>query len=149
MMVSEMDNKILESLRADSRESYRRIARKLKVHPATVIRRVREMEKAGIIAGFGVKLDYQKMGYEYMGLVEIYAESGHIGEVERHLSTHAGVVELWDVTGDVDMITLIACRSRPEFNKVIKSLSRQPHVERTVTNVVLDVIKKEWEFTPQ
>ena len=42
----------------------------------------------------------------------------------------------------------MACKTRQEFNKVIKSLSRQLHVERTVTNVVLDVIKKEWEFAP-
>ena len=55
----------------------------------------------------------------------------------------------WDITGQEDMVALIACKTRTEFNRVIKHLGAIPHVERTITHVILDVIKSEWEFVPQ
>ena len=104
------------------------------------------MQKEGIITGFGARVDYLKLGYEFMALVEIRCASGHINEVGAKLRSHPGVVAVWDITGHEDMMILAACRTRAEFNKVIKHIGAVPHVERTITHVILNVLKSEGEF---
>lgn len=148
-MLDDVDQQILAHLRTRGRDSYRHVAAKLKLHPSTVIKRVGRMEKDGVIAHFGANVDYLKMGYEFMALVDIRATKGHIPEVGQRLRTHAGVAAVWDITGQEDMVALLACKTRAEFNRVIKHLGAIPHVERTITHVILDVIKNEWEFVPQ
>ncbi len=148
-MLDETDRLILEHLRLRGRDSYRQVASKLKLHPSTVIKRVQRMEKSGAIACFGARVDYLKLGYEFMALVDIRATKGHIPEVGQKLRHHPGVVAVWDITGQEDMVALIACKSRLEFNRTIKRMGAIPHVERTITHVILDVIKNEWEFVPQ
>jgi len=140
------DEKILSHLRARGRDSYRQAARRLGLHPATVIRRVEEMEKAGIINGFGAQVDYLKLGYEFMALVEIRCTSGHISEVGAKLKEQASVVSVWDITGHEDMMILVACKTRDGFNKAIKRIGALAYVERTITHVILNMLKSEREF---
>ena len=145
-MLDDVDRQILTYLRHHGRDSYRQVAHKLDLHPATVIKRVERMHKDGIVTGFGVNVDYLKMGYEFMALMEIRCASGHISEVGVKLRTQAGVVSIWDVTGHEDMMILIACKTRAEFNRTIKRISGLPYLEQTVTHVILNVIKSEGEF---
>lgn len=144
--MDETDEKILAYLRAHGRDSYRQVATKLKLHPATVIRRVEVMQKSGVIAGFGAQVDYLRMGYEFMALMEIRCAPGHIAEAGVKLKTQAGVVSVWDITGVEDMMILIACKTRTEFNKTIKHIGTLPYVDRTITHVILNVLKSEREF---
>lgn len=145
-MLDDVDSQILAHLRRNGRDSYRQAAAKLKLHPATVIKRVERMRKEGVITGFGANVDYLKLGYEFMALMEIRCESGHISEVGTKLCAQGGVVAVWDITGVEDMMILVACKTRTEFNRTIKRIGALPHVSRTVTHVILNVLKSEREF---
>jgi len=145
----EEDRRILVHLRFHARDSYREIAKKLQMHPATVIKRVQRLEKAGIITGYGANVNYLAIGYEFMALVGISTTHGHLIEVEEKLRTFPGVVSVYDLTGDVDAMALVACKNRSDFNRSIKRLLSLPHIERTNTHVILNVVKNEWEFVPQ
>ncbi|MDE1798700.1 MAG: Lrp/AsnC family transcriptional regulator [Candidatus Micrarchaeota archaeon] len=147
--MDDVDRQIIAHLRFHGRDSYRQLAAKLQLHPSTVIKRVQRMEKDGLLTCFGANVDYLKMGYEFMALVDIRATKGRIPDVSEKLRHHAGVAAVWDITGQEDMVALIVCKTRAEFNRVIKHLGAIPHVERTITHVILDVIKNEWEFVPQ
>jgi len=48
-LVDEIDKKILKKLLTDSRFSYRQIARELKLSVGTVLKRIKRLEKGGII----------------------------------------------------------------------------------------------------
>lgn len=148
-MLDEIDRQILAHLRSRGRDSYRQLASKLKLHPSTVIKRVQRMQEEGVISNFGVNVDYLRLGYEFKALTNIRASKGHISEVGQRLRVYPGVVAIWDITGTEDMVALVACKTRSEFNRVIKGMGGIPHVERTITHVILDVIKNEWEFVPQ
>ena len=147
--MSEDDKRILAHLRFHARDSSREIAKKLSLHPATVIKRMKKMEQGGVITGYGANVNYLGLGYEFMALVGISASHGHLVEVEGKLRSFPGVVSVYDLTGDVDAIALVACKSRFEFNRTIKRLLSVPHIERTNTHVILNVVKNEWEFVPQ
>jgi DNA-binding Lrp family transcriptional regulator len=144
--IDETDWRILGDLRTHGRDSFRQVARRLQLHPATVIKRVEAMRKAGLIRHFGAQVDYFRLGYEFMALVEIRCTAGHIPEVGAKLAAQTSVAAVWDITGHEDMMILIACKTRAEFNKAIKHIGSLPHVERTITHVVLNVLKSEGDF---
>lgn len=145
-MLDKTDAEILSVLRTDARLSFRQIAKKLRVHPTTVISRIGKMEKSGVIRGYGAHTDLTRLGYEFMGVVQLKITKGMILETQQKISRFRGVVAAWDVTGEYDGVVLIAAKSREEFSKVIKSFTHIEHVEHTNTQVVLHVVKEPWQF---
>ncbi|VVB99234.1 putative HTH-type transcriptional regulator [uncultured archaeon] len=145
-MLDKTDDEILSALRTDARASFRQIAKRLGIHPTTVISRIGKLEKAGIIRGYGANLDLTSLGYEFMGVVQIKIAKGMILEAQSRISRLRGVVAVYDVTGEYDSMAIIAAKSRDSFSKLIKSFSHIPHVEHTNTQVILNVVKASWQF---
>ncbi|VVB57430.1 putative HTH-type transcriptional regulator [uncultured archaeon] len=144
--LDQTDRRILGYLRTHGRESYRQVARELDLHPATVIKRVEAMQKGGIIRHFGAQVDYVKLGFEFMALVDVRSSANRIPAVGAKLAQEPGVSAVWNITGHDDLVVMVACRTRSEFNHTIKAIGAQPYVERTNTHVVLNVIKNEGDF---
>ncbi len=145
-MLDKTDVEILSELHSNARSSYRRMAKKLRIHPTTLITRAQKLEKSGVIRGYGANIDLTKLGYEFLGLAQLKIAKGAILETQQKISRLPRVVAVWDVTGEYDGVVLIAAKTREEFSKVIKSFSHLQHVEHTNTQVVLHVVKEPFEF---
>jgi len=145
-MLDKTDEEILSALRRNSRGSYRELARKLKLHPTTLIGRMQRLEKSGIILGYGANLDLGKLGYDFMGVVQVKIAKGKLMEAQEKISRMNGVVAVYDVTGEYDSVAIIAAKSRESFSQLIKSFLQLPHVEHTNTQVILKVVKPTWQF---
>jgi len=50
---------------------------------------------------------------------------------------------IYDVTGDWDSIVIARFKSREDLNSFIKGILAQKYVDRTVTHIVLNVVKEE------
>lgn len=81
--MDELDKRIVDLLCRSSQGSYRQLAKELGIHPTTLIQRVKNLEEKGIIKGYRAKIDYTKLGFEYMGIVQVSA--GDIAEVIKDL----------------------------------------------------------------
>jgi DNA-binding Lrp family transcriptional regulator len=143
----ELDRRIVMELCKSSQGSYRQIAKRLGVHPTTLIQRVKRLEEEGVVKGYRAQVDYMKLGYEFMAIVHIYVE-GDLMEVERKVHDLPNVVAVFDVTGECDSIAWVACRSREEFSAVVKSMLTIPGVKKTNTYVILNLEKDPYEFMP-
>jgi len=143
----ELDRRIIELMCRSSQGSYRQIAKQLGVHPTTLIQRVKALESKGIINGYRANIDYMRLGYEFMGIVQIYVEGNILGvqEAVRELDQ---VVSVFDVTGDCDSIAWVACRDRDEFSHVVKTILSIDGVKKTNTSVVLNMVKDPFNFIP-
>lgn len=148
ILLDELDKKIIEEMCISSQGSYRQIAKRLGVHPTTLIQRVKNLEEQGVIKGYRANVDYLKLGYEFMAIVHIYVE-GDLLDVQNRIKDIDDVVAVFDVTGECDSIAWVACRNRDEFSGVIKSMLTIPGVKKTNTYVVLNVIKDPYNFTPE
>jgi DNA-binding Lrp family transcriptional regulator len=148
-MLEKNDREIILELKKNGRDSFREIAKRLDVHPTTLIKRVERLVKAGVIRGYGAHVDLLAMGYEFMAMIDMRISKGHLLEVENKLRSQPGVVAIYDVTGDYDAMVLVACKSRGEFSKIVKHMLAESYVERTNTHVILNIIKNEYEFMPQ
>ena len=146
MRLDSIDMRILKILESDSRLSYREIAKKIGVAVGTVASRIKEMEEEGIIKGYTVMLDYEKLGYEITAVTTIMVSRGKLLEVDKIISKIPNVCCVYDVTGTVDSIIISKFRSRDELSSFTKRLLSIPYVERTNTHVVLNTIKEDFRI---
>ena len=142
----ELDKRIIETLCRSSQGSYRQIAKQLNVHPTTLIQRVKNLETKGVIQGYRASVDYMRLGFEYMGLVSVYAEN--VVTVQDQIAKIPQVISISDVTGESDYIAWIACIDRDEFSNVVKAINAIPDVKKTNTSVILGIKKDPFTYIP-
>ncbi|MBR3409695.1 MAG: Lrp/AsnC family transcriptional regulator [Candidatus Methanomethylophilaceae archaeon] len=142
----ELDKRIIELLSTSSQGSYRQIAKTLDVHPSTLIQRVKNLESRGVIRGYRANIDYMKLGFEFMGVVNVNASD--VIAVQDKISKIPQVVSVFDVTGDSDCMAWIACIDREEFSSVVKKINSIDGVTRTNTSVIMDIKKDPFSYIP-
>jgi DNA-binding Lrp family transcriptional regulator len=147
MRLDDTDVRILEALTLDARLSSRQIARKCNVSIGTALSRIRKMEDEGIIKGYSVLLDQEKLGYELTVISEITVSKGRLLEMENEIARLPNVVCVYDVTGLTDAFIIAKFKTREELSKFTKRLLAMPYVERTNTHVVLTTIKEDFRLT--
>jgi len=145
-MIDKTDEEIMHELLGNCRGSYREIASRLKLHPSTLISRMQKLEKTRVIRGYGANIDLGKLGYEFMGMVQIKIARGKLLEAQERISRLRGVVAVYDVTGEYDSVAIIAAKNRESFSQTIKSFLAIPHIEHTNTQVILKTVKEAWQF---
>lgn len=141
-----VDKAILSEVRDNCRGSYRDLAKRVGISPVSLIERMRKLEKAGFIRGYAADLDFLKMGYEFMGLVQISIEPGFLIEAQEKISKLKGVYAVYDVTGEHDSTAIVMARNRSEFSALIKKILATPHVRKTNTHTILNVVKDPFSF---
>ena len=144
----ELDRRIVELMCRSSQGSYRQIAKQLGIHPTTLIQRVKNLEAKGVINGYRAKVDYMRLGFDYMGIIQVYVEKNMLS-VQETIRSIPQVLAVFDVTGECDSIVWIACRDREEFSNIVKSILKIDGVQKTNTSVILNVMKDPADFIPQ
>lgn len=144
--IDEVDKKILTELLRDCRKSYRSIARKAGISVGTALTRIRRLEKAGLVKGYSVLLDHEKLGYELTVLAEITVSKGKLIEMEQAIGKLANTCAVYDVTGMTDALVIAKFHSREELSKFTKSILAMPFIDRTNTHVVLTTVKEDFRF---
>jgi len=142
--VDETDLKIIKMLETDARISFREIAKKLGISEGTVYNRVKRLQEEGTIKGYSARVDPTKLGMDLGAVIGLRVAGGHLVEVEQEISKSKGVCCVYDVTGDYDAVIVARFRSRADLNKFIKGVLSNPHVERSVTHVVLNTVKEDF-----
>jgi DNA-binding Lrp family transcriptional regulator len=141
--LDKLDLKIIEVLNQNARTSFREISRKLKISLTTVANRIKKLETEGIIKGYIPLIDLDKVGYSLLTIIGIRISRGRLMEVEKKISKNPHVYEIYDTTGDWDSIIIARFKNREELNTFIKRVLSVEHVERTMTWLVLNVVKDE------
>lgn len=104
MYLDELDKKILEMLKEDSRTPLTEIAKKTKVSQTTIKNRIVLMKKRGIIKKFSLCLDHEKLGKKLMSLIEIKTDPAKIQEVILELKQISEITEIYVITGEYDIV---------------------------------------------
>ncbi len=138
--VDRRDLQILSILVENSRVSAREIARRLKLSAGTVQARIKRLEELGVIKGYTVSIDLEKLGYVFPVLIDIRASKGKIREVEKYLVSFDNVFAVYDITGDYDITIIALFKTREELDDFIKEINEYRYIERTHTKLILNVI---------
>jgi Lrp/AsnC family transcriptional regulator for asnA, asnC and gidA len=143
LVLDDLDMDILRSLNDNARKSFRDIAKELHVSLTTVSNRVKAMEKAGVIQGYIPVVDATKLGYDIMAVIGIKVIHGRIVDTERDLARDSAVFAVFDSTGEWDAIIMARFKTRDDLNVFVKKVLDHENVDRTYTQVVLNITKEE------
>lgn len=146
MDLDEKDVKILKALTEDARLSSRQIGKQCEISIGTALSRTRKMEAEGVIKGYTVLLDQEKLGYQLTVMTEITVSKGRLLEMENEIARIPNVCCVYDLTGLSDAAIIAKFKSREELSKFTKRLLSLPFVERTNTHVVLTTIKEDFRI---
>ena len=145
-MVDETDVKILKTLTANARLSSRQISKQCNMSVGTVLSRIKKMEQEGIIKGYSILPDHEKLGYELTVVTEITVSKGRLLEMENEIARFPNVCSVYDVTGLTDAMIIAKFKDREELSRFTKHLLSLPFVERANTHVVLTTIKEDFRL---
>ena len=146
MNVDDLDLQILKELRLDCRQSYRKIAGKLKVATGTVQNRINKMEKDGIIGKYHVDISYGKLGYGISAIIGICVDRQNLDDIQKVFKKNPNVFGMYDVTGEYDIFISVRFKDMNELNEFIKKDLCNQYISKTVTFLVLRTLKEAHTF---
>lgn len=142
-MIDELDRKIVRVLNANGRKSFREVAKDVGTSATAVINTVRKLEAAGAIRGYVPVVDPEYFGFHLAAIIAVRISRGKLLETQKRISQDAHVSAVYDVTGDWDSFIIGRFTGREDLNGFIKKLLAIPYVDRTVTHIVLNVVKED------
>ena len=148
--IDDIDIEILKLLTKDARKSYRQVERDLKdfvKSPITVKKHVESLQEKGIINDYGATINYERLGYDIIALIEITISKGMMIEVEKDIAQDPNVFGVYDLTGEYDAIILARFRNRSDLSDMVKKINSFEYVIRTNTHLILNVIKEGMDFS--
>ena len=144
--MDEIDREILMILQKNSRSSLREISKEVGLAESTVYERIKKMRERGIIRRFTVLLNPEALGLGMLAFVLIKTKAGMYAKVAEELSKYPKIVEVYETTGDYDMIIKIRARDSDELNRFLDDIGDIEGVESTHTMVVLKAHKESSEL---
>jgi DNA-binding Lrp family transcriptional regulator len=141
--MDKLDFHIIQSLNVNARKSFRHIAKDLKVSLSTISNRVKKLEEEGIIERYIPVVNTEKIGYELTAIINIKLTHGKLIEVQEKISKDNHVSAVYDITGDWDSIIVAHFKDRRDLNSFIKRILSMDFVERSNTQLVLNIVKDE------
>ena len=142
-VLDETDRRIIEVLERDARTSLRKIAGEVGVALGTVSNRVRKMEEKGIITGYRVMLDSDRVRWGLTVVIGLRINKGLLIEIQEKIAKDPRVYGVYDVTGDFDSMVVARARDRRDLDDLSKNLLSMDGVARSVTHLVLNTVKEE------
>jgi DNA-binding Lrp family transcriptional regulator len=141
--MDELDEKIINILNEDARKSYREIARKLNVSLTTISNRIKRLEDEKIIERYIPLINQEKMGYDLTAIINVKISHGKLIEVQERISLDKHVSGVYDITGEWDSLIIAHFKDRRDLNGFIKGVLSIDNVEKTNTQIVLNIVKNE------
>jgi DNA-binding Lrp family transcriptional regulator len=124
-------------------DNLRKIAGEVGVALGTVSNRVRKMEEKGIITGYRVMLDSDRVGWGLTVVIGLRINKGLLIEIQEKIAKDPRVYGVYDVTGDFDSMVVARARDRRDLDDLSKNLLSMDGVARSVTHLVLNTVKEE------
>jgi DNA-binding Lrp family transcriptional regulator len=133
-MIDHIDEHIIEILKKDSRKPFVEIADELKVSEGTIRSRVRKLFEEGVIQSFTIKTSSKNV----KAIIEVKIDVNvNTSEVANQIAKFDGVSEVFEVTGEEDIVAIIDVTSSPQLNDIIERIRHFENVQSTRTRLIL------------
>jgi Lrp/AsnC family transcriptional regulator, regulator for asnA, asnC and gidA len=141
--MDELDDAIIGKLNDNARKSYRELARELNVSLTTISNRIKKLEDEKIIERYIPIINQEKLGYDLTAVINVKISHGKLLEVQEKISKDTHVSDVYDITGEWDSLIIAHFKDRRDLNGFIKGVLSLENVEKTNTQLVLNIVKNE------
>ncbi|MHA2090767.1 MAG: Lrp/AsnC family transcriptional regulator [Candidatus Kariarchaeaceae archaeon] len=155
MFPDELDHRLLQELKIDSRRSVRQLAKSLNESPSTIYNRVKRLESKSVIRRWTVTLDYDQLDLETTAFVFINLDTNvlngdnmNIRDIFDKIKGISGIYEMHVLSGEYDILLKIRSDCAKSVGKLVIDKIRQIRgVTRTITSLTIETIVEEGELT--
>jgi DNA-binding Lrp family transcriptional regulator len=134
-MLDEIDQKIIDILKKDSRTSFVKIAEEVGLSETAIRKRIKNLQESSIIKRFTIEVD-EKQQTNAIAMIETQA-SFHTPEISQKFIGIEGVSYLFETTGEYDIIAVLSTTTIEELNRTLEKIRLTEGVIRTNTSLVL------------
>jgi Lrp/AsnC family leucine-responsive transcriptional regulator len=153
--VDSLDRKVLVTLQSEGRKSNLALARELDLSPSAMLGRVRRLEQSGAIRGYRAIIEPAALDITVQALTVVklreHSEQA-IREFEEAVKDVIGVRACYHVTGQFDMVMVLALRDNEHLAQMIRvDLARIPGVMQLETMLIMaeSVADQGWPIFPE
>ena len=145
--IDAINDRILRVLSREARISNLELAERVGLSPSACLRRVQELERRGVIAGYRAVLDSARMGTGFIAYVTVglsqHTKAAQEG-FERAISTARQVRECHNITGTVEYLLRVEVADLAAYKHFhTEILGTLPQVSALTTYVVMGSPKDE------
>jgi Lrp/AsnC family leucine-responsive transcriptional regulator len=132
-----IDLKILQHLVADGRMSFAALGRAVKLSTPAVHNRVRQLERRGVITGYGARISPSALGLGLLGLVAVETP-GMLEPIIAAVRPMPEVEACWSAAGTSDLLLKVRVGDPAAMEHLLMRLRELPGVSRTRTTILLE-----------
>ncbi len=139
------DLRLLDHLQTDARITNVALAESASLSPAPCLRRVRDLEAAGVIRGYATLLDPEALGLHVSAFIQISLEKQVVNALrnfEETIASYPEVMECYLMTGDSDyLLRVVAHDLKGLQSLIVDRLARLPNVANIRSSIALKQVK--------
>ncbi|WP_338722778.1 Lrp/AsnC family transcriptional regulator [Devosia sp. XK-2] len=117
------DRKILRALQEDGRMTAQALADKVGLSASPCLRRVRQLERAGVISGYSANIDQKAVGLPVSVFISIKLEQQRAGNLDAFgaaISLWPEVMECYLMTGQFDFLLRVVCADLESYEHFLR-----------------------------
>jgi len=141
------DVDILAELQRDSRQTVQQLAARVGLSATPCWKRVKDMEAAGVIRGYGAVIDRERVGLQLCVLAEVNLTQHNealVREFERAVASCPQIISCYSTTGGADYSIKVLAADIKSYEAFLHDTAfRLPGVTHIRSSVVLKEIKSE------
>lgn len=133
-----IDLRILEALQQDARLSMVELARKVHLSRTAAMARVRQLEAAGIIAGYHAAIRWPNEERTLTAMLLLSFDARPCAPVLAFLRAQPEIRQVWSLSGQHDAIAEAVTTNPVALSALVDRLAGSPYGMRVDTRPVLD-----------
>jgi Lrp/AsnC family transcriptional regulator for asnA, asnC and gidA len=142
--VDEVDRVIITELSRNARATFKELAKAVNLTDVAAMKRVRKLEKMGVIKKYTVIVDPKALGYEYVSFTGINVKPEKLFHVAEELKKREDVKYLAITGGDHDILAVIWTTTRELLEKIHREIEQLDGVVAVYPMILTTVIKDEF-----
>lgn len=144
--MDQTDRDILFHLQIDGRMPNNELADLVGLSPSPCLRRVKNLESAGVINGYTALMDRSKTGCSYEPLVWVTLSSvtrDSMEDFETAVDAIPAIIEVLRMMGQPDYLLRVVTKDAEAFESLyFDTLAGLPHVQTLTSQLAMKVVKR-------
>ena len=140
-----IDLRLLNRLQGDARATNVALAESISLSPAPCLRRVRDLESAGVIRGYVTLIDPEAVGLHVSVFIQVSLEkqvANALKIFEETIDSYPEVMECYLMTGDPDYLLRVVAKDLKALQSfIVDRLACLPNVANIRSSMALKQVK--------
>lgn len=137
-MLDETDIKILKLLAQNSRRQWQEIGEEVHLTGQAVRNRINRLEKLGVIEGYTIKVNSEKLGKEIVAFITVFMKTTDHAAFQKYINNNTLITEANRISGEGCYMLKVAAANQEELVALLDEILQYGNYK---VNLSIGIIK--------